>query len=375
MNKELLAKELQESIQNGDTQAFINQMVKWAENAEEKMLEKFNALQGITDEQILASRGVYSLTSEENTFYNSLVDSVQNNVTNFEISFPVTTINRVYEEIKTEHPLLSKIDFINNQGLTEWLITSDVSKLATWGDLVDTITAENSATIARIQFAQFKLSAYMPIPKTAVELGLTWLDVYVRAILTEAIAYKLEDAIINGTGQKMPVGMMKTVNIAEQPLPAVDKTATKITDLGIKTLGTIAKELTNGGKRKVGTMLMIVNPLDYYDKVLPAVTMQTANGEYVQRFALPVDVVESVACPEGKAIFGIAKNYFATLGLGKEGIIEHSDHYKFLEDVRTYKTKLVSYGTPKDNASFVVRNITELEELTFKIVDVTPTTP
>ena len=87
MNKELLAKELQESIQNGDTQAFINQMVKWAENAEEKMLEKFNALQGITDEQILASRGVYSLTSEENTFYNSLVDSVQNNVTNFEISF------------------------------------------------------------------------------------------------------------------------------------------------------------------------------------------------------------------------------------------------------------------------------------------------
>lgn len=150
MNKELLAKELQESIQNGDTQAFINQMVKWAENAEEKMLEKFNALQGITDEQILASRGVYSLTSEENTFYNSLVDSVQNNVTNFEISFPVTTINRVYEEIKTEHPLLSKIDFINNQGLTEWLITSDVSKLATWGDLVDTITAENSATIARI---------------------------------------------------------------------------------------------------------------------------------------------------------------------------------------------------------------------------------
>ena len=374
MNKELLAKELQESIQNGDTQAFINQMVKWAENAEEKMLEKFNALQGITDEQILASRGVYSLTSEENTFYNSLVDSVQNNVTNFEISFPVTTINRVYEEIKTEHPLLSKIDFINNQGLTEWLITSDVSKLATWGDLVDTITAENSATIARIQFAQFKLSAYMPIPKTAVELGLTWLDVYVRAILTEAIAYKLEDAIINGTGQKMPVGMMKTVNIAEQPLPAVDKTATKITDLGIKTLGTIAKELTNGGKRKVGTMLMIVNPLDYYDKVLPAVTMQTANGEYVQRFALPVDVVESVVCPEGKAIFGIAKNYFATLGLGKEGKIEHSDHYKFLEDVRTYKTKLVSYGTPKDNASFVVRNIADLEEATFKIVDVTPTT-
>ena len=74
--------------------------------------------------------------------------------------------------------------------------------MATWEDLVDTITAENSATIARIQFAQFKLSAYMPIPKTAVELGLTWLDVYVRAILTEAIAYKLEDAIINGTGQK-----------------------------------------------------------------------------------------------------------------------------------------------------------------------------
>lgn len=364
---ENLKNELQENIENGNTNEFVNKLANMMVDAENKMMEKYQALQGVTDESILVSRGVYSLTSEEKAFYNSLVENAKNGVTNVTVALPVTVENRIFDDLKKDHPLLSKINFVNTKGLTEWLITSEVSALATWGDLCDAITAKNNATLAKIQFAQYKLSAWMPVCLTAIELGLEWLDLYVRTVLGEAIAEKLEDGIINGTGQKMPVGMIKTVDITNQTVPAVDKAATAITDLSIKTLGGIAKELTNGGKRKVGKMIMIVNPLDYYDKVLPAITVQGTNGEYTKEFAIPVEIIESTAIAEGKAVFGLADKYFATLGFGKDGKVTYSDDFKFLDDVRAYKTKLVAYGTPKDNASFVVRTITNLKEAVVKV--------
>ena len=76
-----------------------------------------------------------------------------------------------------------------------------------------------------------------------LDLGMTWLDQFVVRYLSEIIARALEDAIINGNGQKKPVGMIKTVDIENQTVPAVDKTATKITELDTTTFGTIAAAL------------------------------------------------------------------------------------------------------------------------------------
>ncbi len=357
-------KELSQHIQNGDTEKFSQKIVDMVKNAENHMLSLYNELKDETDVRVLASRGVYQLTKDETEFYNNLVKYIKNEekgVTGYTLTLPIETENKIFEDIKKEHQLLSKIDFINNKGLTEWLITTSATKLYAWGDLDDTIVSENKGTIKKIQFANFKLSAFMLVSLTAIELGLSWLDLYVRTILKEAIATGLENAIINGNGQKQPVGMKKTIDITNQTVPAEDKSASAVTELSVAVLGEIAKELTNDGKRQVHQMAMIVNPTDYLTKVLPAVMVQNTLGQYVQNLPFPVDIIQSTEVESGKAIFGILDNYFATVGFGKEGKITYSDDFKFLEDVRTYKIKAVAYGTPKDNASFVVKDISGLK--------------
>ncbi|WP_373565648.1 phage major capsid family protein, partial [Schaalia odontolytica] len=49
----------------------------------------------------------------------------------------------------------------------------------------------------------------MPVAKAMLDLGPTWLDQYVRTVLSESMAIALEDAVVNGTGKDMPIGMMK----------------------------------------------------------------------------------------------------------------------------------------------------------------------
>lgn len=57
-------------------------------------------------------------------------------------------------------------------------------------------------------------------------------------------------------------------------------------------------------------------------------------------------------------VAGVARNYFMAIGSGQK--IEYSDHYKFLEDERTYLTKQYANGKPKDNDSFLVFDISNL---------------
>jgi hypothetical protein len=48
------------------------------------------------------------------------------------------------------------------------------------------------------------------------------------------------------------------------------------------------------------------------------------------------------------------------MGIGSSQKIEYSDHYKFLEDERTYITKQYANGKPIDNESFLLFNISNM---------------
>ena len=87
--------------------------------------------------------------------------------------------------------------------------------------------------------------------------------------------------------------------------------------------------------------------------------MLNANGTYAHGvLPIPGKIVTSVAVPKGKMVAGVARNYFMAIGSGQK--IEYSDHYKFLEDERTYLTKQYANGKPKDNDSFLLFDISNL---------------
>ena len=57
--------------------------------------------------------------------------------------------------------------------------------------------------------------------------------------------------------------------------------------------------------------------------------------------------------------------------MAKNGKIEYSDEYRFLEDERVYLIKLYANGFAMDNNAFVVLDITELHPVRFQVLNAT----
>ena len=286
---------------------------------------------------------------------------------------PETVIDSIFDDIKTAHPLLAAINFQNTGALIK-IILSTTGGAAAWGVISKTISEELTANFTEIDLSLAKLTAFLPVNRYMIDLGPAWLDRYVREVLTEALAVQLEVGIVAGTGSNQPIGMMKKLTGATDGVYP-NKTAVSVTDLTPATFGGLLNTMTvtaNGNRRSVGNIIMVVNPTDYYTKVYPAITPRAADGTYnFNVLPYPCTVIQSPAVTQGQAIFGIADRYFMGLGTQSGGKIEHSDEYKFLEQVRTYAIFLYGYGRALDENAFILADISGLQEyaLPVSVVD------
>ncbi|MFQ9153663.1 MAG: hypothetical protein ACLR6B_21985 [Blautia sp.] len=152
-----------------------------------------------------------------------------------------------------------------------------------------------------------------------------------------------------------------------------DKTKVKLTSLEPETYCGVVAPLAKkpddvGGYRTVPEVLLVVNPVDYIKRILPASTVRATDGSYKNNiFPYPTKVVQSAVLDEGEAIMGIAKKYFMGVGAGSSGKIEYSDEYQFLEDNRVYTTKMYGMGRPKDNNAFQYLDISKLKPQSLKV--------
>lgn len=325
------------------------------------------------DEDILKARGNRQLTSEETKFYQNLDQLVRTGFVQGvdNVPMPYTIIERVFEDLTTNHPLLQCVEMVTAPARADLIYNADGVKLATWGKIDAGITKELETGFKTISLTAGKLSAYMPVSLGILDLGPVWLDNYVRTVLSEAIAEGLEDGIVNGNGIDKPIGMISNLKgsySSSTGWPA--KSATAVNALDPATYATILAQLAThpagddygtDRSRAVNEVLLIVNPATYLSKVYPAVTIMGANGTYVQTFPYPTRVIQSNAVPANKAIFGVDQKYFFGLCSDQGGKIDYSDHAKFLDDQRLYKIKLYGNGTPKDNNAFYYADITNLK--------------
>lgn len=325
------------------------------------------------DEDILKARGNRQLTSEETKFYQNLDQLVRTGFVQGvdNVPMPYTIIERVFEDLTTNHPLLQCVEMVTAPARADLIYNADGVKLATWGKIDAGITKELETGFKTISLTAGKLSAYMPVSLGILDLGPVWLDNYVRTVLSEAIAEGLEDGIVNGNGIDKPIGMISNLEgsySSSTGWPA--KSATAVNALDPATYATILAQLAThpagddygtDRSRAVNEVLLIVNPATYLSKVYPAVTIMGANGTYVQTFPYPTRVIQSNAVPANKAIFGVDQKYFFGLCSDQGGKIDYSDHAKFLDDQRLYKIKLYGNGTPKDNNAFYYADITNLK--------------
>lgn len=386
LSKDVLRQQLTEkfgaAMQSENQEDMINAFVEFATGVQQEVLDDFKAYQETQDNSILQKRGIHTLTQKETKFYQGWIDAAKSNnprqaITNLDIALPETVIDNVMVDMRASHPLLDMIDFQNMTALTKMLMNKKGIQLAKWGTINSEITKELEGAIGKLDLSLNKLTAFMPVAKDMLLVGPQWIDAYVRAVLSEAIAYGLEEGIINGTGKEMPIGMNRQVgeNVTVTAGVYPKKTAVAVTDLSAKTFGTLlatlAKDPLDENKaRTISDLVMIVNPFDYYKKVMPATTIQLPDGTYKNNvLPYPTTIVQSTQVTEGEAILGLAKKYAMGIGTGtKDGKIEYSDEYKFLEDERYYIIKLIGNGQALDDNAFMLLDITNLEDMTLNVI-------
>lgn len=376
--KTKILQQMNDAIANNDPDTFAEAFEKLSMNIQENILNEVAAQQQAADTMVLAGRGVHQLTSEEMQYYQAVIQAMKSSnpkqaLTDLEVVMPKTVIDRVFEDLTQQHPLLDAIDFQNTSGLIEMYLNTDGVQLASWGKLCDTITKELSSGFKQINMGLKKLSAFLPVCKAMLDLGPAWMDRYVRDILTEAVYNGLEEGIIAGTGKDQPIGMIKKVGDDVEVSGGIypDKETLQVTSLDPVTYGGLLAKLAvtpKGKNRIVQNVIMVVNPSDYFTKVMPGTTIMSPAGTYVNNILpYPTTIIQSVRVPKDKAIFGLGKKYFMGIGTAKSGKIEYSDQYHFLEDERVYLTKLYGHGEPVDNNAFLVLDISKLKPAVLKV--------
>ena len=327
------------------------------------------------DKTILSQRGYRQLTNAEEKYYEKFIEASKSpnpKQAFIELSslpegiMPETIIEDVFKELVEEHPLLDKINFNYAKYMTKWVLNDHTLDTAVWGELNSEITKQITSAFKIVDITQNKLSAFAAIPLDMLDLGPTFLDAYIRAVLKDAILCGLEKAIVDGTGKNQPIGLTRDVSEDVSVSAGVypPKTPIAVTSFAPAEYGKLLAKMAKNEKgrmRKFGKVLLICNQEDYLTKIMPATTVQNTSGIYINNlFPFPTDVTISNELETGKAVICLPEEYFMCIGGAKEGVITYSDEYKFLEDMRYYKIKTYGAGKAYDDTVAILLDITGL---------------
>ena len=381
-----LRQKLQEAMNANDQEAFTQAFEGILQYYADKNLEDFQALREETDSRVLAQRGVRQLTTREKDYYQKLGEAMKaadprQAVNNLDVVMPETVFDSIFENIETDHSLLSVINFMNTRGAIRMMMNTHGYQKAVWGKLCAPIIQELTSGFKEVETGLFKLSAFIPVCKAMLDLGPEWLDRYVRMILAEALLNGWEGSIVAGTGKEEPIGMNRQVgeNVTVTGGVYPEKAPITVTDFSPATMGNLISMLAagpNGIARRVDGLILVVNPQDYYQLIMPATTVQAPDGTYRNDiFPVPLRVVQSPALTRGRAILGIGRLYWAFAGMSRDGRIEYSDEYHFLEDERVYLIKTYGNGMPADDNAFLVLDVSGLKAARYKMTLVEESAP
>lgn len=300
-----------------------------------------------------------TLNATERKFFNSITTDVG---TKNEILLPETTIDRIFEELTTDHPLLQVLN-LRTTGIKTRIIQSDKTGTAVWGKVFGEIKGQLDVLFTDENVMQGKLTAFVVVPKDITEYGPQWVEAFVRAQIVETFSLALEQGFLRGAGpvKDEPIGLIKDLSAGESPTSGyTDKTSSGTLTFSNST--TIVNELSNvikhlavkenGKSMKVkGKVYIVANPVDAIE-IEKRCTVLTSDGVYVQAIPFGVKIIESEFMNTGELLCFVQDRYDAFIGGGVN--IKKFDQTLALEDCNLYTSKQFAFGKARDNKSAVL---------------------
>lgn len=301
------------------------------------------------------------ITNEEVKFFNELKTNTENKN---EIVLPETTVDEIFDDLTTEHPLLAALG-LKTTGLRLKILRSDAKGSIVWGKIFSEIKGQLDEAFTEDDATQSKATAFVAVPNDLMDYGAAWIKQYVVTQISEAFNVGLEEAFLTGDGNNKPIGLIRNVAKGVSVTDGVYPEKQSAGELTLKDSKTTAAEMAGiiktlstkeNGKKVVakGNVVLVVTPGASID-FSAASMVQNVNGQWVFGLPFGIEIVESEFCPDGKVIAFVKGRYDAyTAGSVN---IQQFDQTLALEDMTLYTAKQFVYGKAKDGNAAIVLDL------------------
>lgn len=332
-----------------------------AEDAGKQVRAEYDELKNVTDNRVLEARGITTLTAEETKFYN---EAVKTGGFDSEVVWPETILERVFENLQKDHPILSIVNFTPTVGRVK-VIRARRTGVAVFGPLHKDLEGQLDSKFGASEFVQLALTAFFLVSNDTLDLGPRWIDRFINLSLTEAVRDIWAEKIIAGTGNDEPIGLLKdldgSVTLGVYPDKATAGTLTFGKDKIVTEVAAVMKKLSkftykvdkkDKGEVKyrsvAGKVFLIVNPVNYWD-IVSRITFANLNNIYgsAMPFIDVKNIIESVDVPENKLIAFVEGEYDATQSRA-EKVSVYKETFA-MKRATLYAVDMLGNGYPTNN--------------------------
>ena len=259
-------------------------------------------------------------------------------------AIPTTTLNRIEEMLRQTSALYNMVDVLNIPGYLSIPVEDTVND-ASWVAEGESSTDVNDK-LKSVNFAAYKLIRTISITAEVSKMTVSAFENWIVKKLTDRMAMAIENAILNGTGNGQPKGILKE----------------KITSLESNEAGKFSYEdickimanLKAGYKRGSA---FVVNTQTLWNDIATIklgdnlVFVPDATGEFAGRiFGKPV--IEDEFIGEGKILYGLFNKY--TINWNENVNVTSDDSAEFRSGNRVYRGMALVDGKTVNTEAFVL---------------------
>ncbi len=139
---------------------------------------------------------------------------------------PIMTQNEIITKIKETCPLLDEITLLHVAGNVTFAVENSVADAAVHTE--NGLVTASSDTLVSVNLAGYEIVKTVRISKTVKTMSVNAFEQWLVDMLTDKIAYAIEDLIVNGTGTNEPKGI-KNATTYTDTVNGVDFAGTHIT--------------------------------------------------------------------------------------------------------------------------------------------------
>jgi HK97 family phage major capsid protein len=259
-------------------------------------------------------------------------------------AIPTSTLNRIEEMLRQTSALYNQVDVLNIPGYLAIPVEDTVNNAAWVAEGASSKDVDDK--LASVNFAAYKLIRTISITAEVSKMTISAFENWIVKKITERMAMAIENAILNGTGNGQPKGILKETI---KTLQSAEKGKITYEDL-CNMMANLKAGYKKGSAFVVNTQTLWkdIATVKVGDNL---VFVPDPTGEFAGRiFGKPV--IEDEFIEEGKILYGLFSKY--TINWNENVNVTSDDSAEFRSGNRVYRGMALVDGKTVNKEAFVL---------------------